>query len=286
MNGYSDRLIAIDDEMAALGRPPPPVVSWISRDTSKAHAQHIRNKPDECPCAWCLECRGWRKQLEAWEETNPESAIKWHELRERYITQERDELKARYSQDAWNYVLLDQLGVPETNLDLIRRKFDDNGSMRAARDWMVDVRAWCLVLIGGTGCGKSTAAAWAAHQRLMRNFGVQWVDCVKQCEAPMYGVAAEHRRWQCRTTHTLVLDDLGSGRRERESDFWLAWLDDVIGSRANDNKRTIVTTNRTVAELGAWLGPRLVDRLNAGTIVSTSEKSMRGQSQHTAQEMR
>lgn len=261
VNGYSDKLIAIDDEMVALGRPLPPVVSWISGgfkgNFNDAAAQ-------------------WRKRLEAWEEANPESAIRWHELRQQYITEERHELQKRYGDEEWRFVLLDQLGVPATNLDRIRRPFDDNGSMRAARDWMLDPQAWCLVLIGGTGCGKSTAAAWAAHQRMMRNFGVQWVDCVKQCEAPMYGVEAEHRRWQCRTADTLVLDDLGSGRRERQSDFWLAWLDDVIGSRANDAKRTIVTTNRSVDELKAWLGERLTDRLRAGMVVSTKEKSMRG----------
>lgn len=261
INGYSDKLIAIDDEMVALGRPLPPVVSWLSGG--------LKGDPNQRAAAW-------QKQLEAWEEANPEAAIRWHELRQQYITQEQHELKAKYDPDAWNYVLLEQLGVPSTNLDLIRRKFDDNGSMRAANTWMVAHDKWCLLLIGGTGCGKSTAAAWAAHQRLMRNFGVQWVDCVKQCEAPMYGVGAEHRRWQCRTTHTLVLDDLGSGRRERESQYWLAWLDDVIGSRANDNKRTIITTNRSVDELHAWLGARLVDRLRAGMVFSTNEKSMRG----------
>lgn len=261
INGYSDKLIALDDEMLALGRPLPPAVSWLSGG----------RKGD-----FNAQTAAWRKQVEAWEESNAENAIKWHELRQQYITEERAEMKLKYEPDAWNYVLLEQLGVPATNLDLIRRNFDDNVSMKAARDWMLDPQSWCLVLIGGTGCGKSTAAAWTAHQRMMRNFGVQWVDCVKQCERPMYGIEAEHRRWQCRTAQTLVLDDLGSGRRERESQFWLAWLDDVVGSRANDAKRTVVTTNRTVAELSAWLGPRLVDRLNAGTIVSTNEKSMRG----------
>lgn len=266
INGYSDKLIAIDDEMVALGRPIPPAVAWLSGGQPGGKQE------------FNARTKAWHEAVEAWEEANPESAIRWHELRHQYVVEEQAELKKRYSEEAWNYVTLEHLGVPKSNVDMIQRNLDDNGSMKAAREWMLSPDLWCLVLIGGTGCGKSTAAAWAAHQSLMRNFGVQWVDCVKQCEAPMYGVGAEHRRWQCRSSHTLVLDDLGSGRRERESQVWLAWLDDVIGSRANEKKRTIITSNRSMDELKAWLGDRLYDRIRIGSVYSTKEKSFRGRS--------
>lgn len=265
-NGYSDKLIAIDDELVALGRPLPPVVSWLSGgQRGDFNARTV----------------AWRQQLEAWEEANPQAAIRWSELRQDYITQERHELRARYDDDAWNYEQLRHIGCPDKFIDTIRGTMRETQSWRAARDWMLDL-PWSLMLVGGTGCGKSVAAAWVAHQRLMRGFGVHWVDCPRQSEASMYGVEAELRRFQCRTAHTLVLDDLGSGRRERETKpgeanhLWLAWLDDVLGSRANEGRKTVITTNRTAVELKAWLGERLVDRLRDGTVSSSSERSMRG----------
>lgn len=262
VNGYPDKLIAIDDEMVALARPPPPVVSWISGglkgDITARTAQ-------------------WRTQVDAWEEANPAAAVRWAELRAQYAAEEERAEELKHPKDAWTYELLARLGCPRENLEVIQRSFNDNQSMRAASDWMRDGTMWSLVLQGGNGCGKSSAAAWVAHQLLMRNFRPAWVDCVKQCEAPMYGVEAEHRRFVCRTAQTLVLDDLGGGKRERVSEFWLAWLDDVVGNRANERRKTIITTNRSADELKAWLGERLVDRLRAGTVHSSSEKSMRGQ---------
>jgi hypothetical protein len=260
VNGYSDKLIAIDDEMVALGRPPPPVVSWLSGglkgDLKARHEQ-------------------WRRQVEAWEEANPDAAVTWLELRERYVTQEQLERKLLYDEDQWNYEQLRYFGCPDLVVSALRSQMRETPSWKVARDWMLDT-AWSLLLIGNTGCGKSVAAGWAAHQKLMRNFGVRWVDCPQQCERPMYGTEAELQRFHCRTTQVLVIDDLGGGRRERASEPWLAWLDDVLGSRANDGRKTIVTTNRTPDELKAWLGERLVDRLRAGMVHSSAETSLRG----------
>jgi len=47
-------------------------------------------------------------------------------------------------------------------------------------------------------------------------------------------------------------------------------------SRANDGKKTIITTNRTPDELKAWLGERLADRLRGGMLHSSADKSLRG----------
>ena len=77
----------------------------------------------------------------------------------------------------------------------------------------------------------------------------------------------------------LVLDDLGEGeqRHERRS-AWRAWVDDVLTRRYGAKRKTVITTNRTTAELAAWLGAGLIDRLNDGSIVSTNEMSLRGRS--------
>src|SRR5690606_33837688 len=174
-------------------------------------------------------------------------------------------------------------GCPSRFVDAIRSEnLRDTASLRVARDWMLDM-PWALTLIGGTGCGKSVAAAWAAHQKLMRNFGVVWVDCAKQAEAPMYGMEADLYRHKCQTAHVVVLDDLATPAQfARKEGPWLAWLDGIIGARANDGRKTIITTNRPTHELSGWLGARLFDRLRDGTIHSTREPSLRGQPQQEA----
>lgn len=263
MNGYPESLLRIDDEMRKLGRPVPPVVSWLSRN--------LRGKnPNEAQAAW-------RREVEAWEEANPETAVQWLELRSQYAAEEERLEQLKYNPDAWTYALLSRLGCPQENLDVIRGHFRDTQSMAAAQRWLQNGTVWSLVLIGGHGCGKSSAAAWLAHQLLMRSYRPAWVDCAKQSQAPMYGVEAEHRRFLCRNAGVLVLDELGSKRQlEREHGPWLAWLDDVLGSRANERRKTIVTTNRTPDELGPWIGERLIDRLRAGDVHSSDEPSMRG----------
>lgn len=263
MNGYPESLVRIDEEMCTLGRPVPPVVSWLSRG--------LRGRnPNDAHAAW-------RREVETWEESNPETAVRWLELRAQYAAEEERLEQLKYEPDAWNYTLLARLGCPRENLDVIRGSFRDTQSMRAAQAWLRDGIVWSVVFVGGHGCGKSSAAAWLTHQLLMRNYRPAWVDCAKQWQAPMYGVEAEHRRFICRNAGLLVLDDLASKRQvERESGPWLAWLDDVLGSRANERRKTIVTTNRTPDELSSWIGERLVDRLRDGNVHSSDEPSMRG----------
>jgi DNA replication protein DnaC len=133
------------------------------------------------------------------------------------------------------------------------------------------------MLVGPAGCGKSQAATWAAFQLSMRGFGARCAMCMSASEAPLYGGEAEEYRWRCATAGVLVLDDLGEGEQRNEKrSAWRAWVDDVLTQRHAQGRKTIITTNRSPAELRAWLGARIVDRLNEGVISSTNEASLRG----------
>jgi hypothetical protein len=282
MSDYSDKLLAIDADMVALGRPPPPVVSWISGG--------LNGDLNARTAAWRVQLEAWEAAHDRAQPDHPDSACaarRWSELRVAYVNQEQLERRARYDDDAWNYEQLKHVGCPDKYLDVIRSTHHrETKSWRASREWLLDYRSWCLTLVGSTGCGKSVAAAWLGHQRLMRNFGLVWVDCAHECETPKYGIEAELRRFQCRETQTLVLDDVGHPRQfERKEGPWLAWLDDVVGSRANKGLKTVITTNRSPAELSAWLGARLWDRVRDGTVFSTDEKSLRGQAVHPKSEV-
>lgn len=259
--GYSPKQIQLDAEMVALGRPLPPAVSFI-RGGLKGDFN--------------ARTAAWRAQCDAWEQANPDAAIRWAELKlEAESEQERIDA-VKFSDDAWRYELMQRLGFPSRAVELCRAELRDTACFTAARDWAAQGLAWCLVLTAGPGCGKTVAATWAAHQLLSRSFRPLFVSCPRLAESNLYDVAGEVGRFRARNAPVLVLDDLGEGKREQKSEPWNAWLDEVLTERHAKNKRTVITTNRTVDELRTWLGARLFDRLREGVVFSSNEKSLRG----------
>lgn len=269
MNGYDETQLRIDDEMASLARPAPPVVSWTSgglKDDFNARTA------------------AWRAQLETWEQANPSAALRWSELRAQYEAHDELLLKRKLDPEQFNFELLRKLSGDERNVDAIRRPLDDRASTRVAREWMLDGTTWSLVLSGRPGCGKTCAVMWAAHQLLMRNFRPFWVNCARMVDAPMWGAEAELVKFRAREAGVLVLDDIGAGAREADAKPWLGWLDVVLAARHAARRKTLVTTNKSPEQLKAWLGLRLWDRISEGIVFGTNEPSMRGQSREPGSE--
>lgn len=196
-------------------------------------------------------------------------------LRGQYIAEEERLEALKWDEREFQYRLMESLGAPLRCLEVIRRDFEDRPVMRVAMEWQRDGTQWALALCGATGNGKTTAATWVAHQLLMRRFRPKWVRCAAMVDAPLWGVEAQFMKHQCRTAAVLVLDDIGAGARERDAKPWLGWLDDVLDARWGARLKTVITTNMTQGELASWLGPRLADRLNEGTIFGAGEPSMR-----------
>jgi DNA replication protein DnaC len=267
LNGYPASLIAIDDKMAALRRPPPPLMGLWLRSASK------RMPPKE---RWDAACAQWRADLTAWEQAHPESAIRWLELREEYKHLEEAIEAAKWPKpDEYAYEKLKRQGAPPRCVDAARHP-QDLPSFVAAKNWLLEPESWCLMLLGGHGTGKTTAATWAAHQNLMRGTHVKWVRCSALVDAPLFGFEAELYRQQCRAASLLVLDDIAEGTRAKDSKVFLGWLDDVLDARWGSRKRTIITGNQTPAECIEFIGQRLADRLNDGSIHDCGEGSLRG----------
>ena len=258
--GYSPTQIQLDAEMVALGRPSLTLPEILSASARTAH----------------------QVAVEAWEAANPEASGRWLELRAQAKAEEARLYAERYGPDAFAFEQMRVAGFSESLLVRIRSvkvALFDTRSLIAAREWLLDGTTWALVLSGPPGCGKSQAAVWLAHQMLMRSFAPRCVMCQRRSEEPLYGDEAEEYRWRCaEQAGVLLLDDLGEGEQRNEKrSAWRAWVDDVLTRRHAARRKTIVTTNRSAAELAAWLGSRLVDRLNEGVIVSTNEGSLRGQ---------
>ena len=253
--GYTARQIAIDAEMVAIGRPSATLRTVLNRALLAIH----------------------RAAVEAWERENPDGAARWLELRMEAQAEESKLYSERYGPEAFARERMRVAGFSEALTARAMRELRDSACFTATRDWLRDGLTWSLLMTGTPGCGKSQAATWAAFQLLSRGFGVRCARCPRLSESPLYGMEAEEERWRCTQAGVLVLDDLGEGeqRGERRS-AWRAWVDDVLTQRHAANRRTITTTNRSPDELGAWLGARLVDRLNEGIIISTNEPTLRG----------
>lgn len=130
-----------------------------------------------------------------------------------------------------------------------------------------------LVLAGGTGTGKTVAAAWgcAFHAGRM----VKAVDLVRiglfdqGTELP--GLAG---------ARTLAIDDLGMEPLDQRG-YGYAALFDLLDRRYDANRKTIVTTNLAMPEFreryGTGPGARLWDRVReVGMWVDLPGASMRG----------
>jgi hypothetical protein len=270
--GYTPRQIELDAQMVALGRPALPIGALVSKPALEAHRAaceawgwaHESTDPPGHPCK-CGDPAG-------------SCAARWLELRAQARAEDARLYEERYGGEAWQREQMRVCGFPSGLVDRAVRELRDTRTFIEARAWAANGIAWCLTLIGPPGCGKTQAATWAAFQLLTRNrLSSRCVPCRRVSEAPLYGVEAEEYRWRCRTTSVLVLDDLGEGEQRGEKRAaWRAWVDEVLSERYAKNLRTIITTNRSTAELGAWLGASLGDRLNEGVICSTNEPSLRG----------
>jgi DNA replication protein DnaC len=262
--GYTPRQVAIDAEMVALGRPSLSIRALLNPKTLAEH----------------------QATVEAWEYANPTAAARWLELRAEAKAVEAKLYEERYGPEAFARERMRVAGFEEALVQRALRELLENACFTAARDWIRDGTTWSLVLSGDPGCGKTQAATWAAHQLLTRNnFAPRCARCPKVSESPLYGMEAEEYRWRCATAGLLVLDDLGEGeQRSEKRTAWRAWVDDVLTQRHAARRKTIITTNRTLAadpktgapgELTAWLGARITDRLREGVVMSTAEKSLR-----------
>lgn len=259
---YPPDLIAFDDQMVALGRPRPPVVDWIRQGA----------KGD-----FSAATRLWQSNVDEWEKSNPEAAITWLELSERYKAADEAHEKNKFSKDEWAFQTLIRAGCPSHYVNLIRGTLGDKTALNAIRRWAADGQHWSIVLCGGPGSGKSTGAAWALHQFAGRMYTPKWVSCPEVAELKFWTPSSELLKKRCRDAGVLVLDDIGAGAREENAKPWLAWLDNILDVRWANKRKTILTSNRTADQLSAWLGYRMADRLNEGKIVTVADKSMRGQ---------
>lgn len=128
-------------------------------------------------------------------------------------------------------------------------------AVQAAEKFLGSTSA-ALVLLGGTGCGKTTAATWVAFRR-----GGDRPGFVTAAELERRGrYDHEHTAWLFERT-LLVLDDLGVEPLDGKG-YFRGLLDELINAFYADGRRFVLTTNLDMRpDIAERYGDRLVSRL-------------------------
>lgn len=193
-------------------------------------------------------------EWEAWCGTPEAAAERAEEQRIKAQREAREacDLRDARFRDARNCSVTDAMGTAL----VYRSGLLETASLKAARTWLQNPKArpW-LVLSGGTGAGKSIAAAWVLTER-----GAVWISAnqLNRIFAANFGEQLEEQQSVCRC-HTLVLDDVGG---EHDAARMCSALLEILDSRKS-HSRTIVTTNLgKKAFADRYANERLTSRLH------------------------
>lgn len=213
----------------------------------------------------------------AWEAENPELAAAWGEA-----MREDDErrIRAERANDGSNArrLALDALRraeVPPKPLREIEAFDAKRGHGPKAREFL-ETKRTVLAMFGTVGQGKTLAAVWAARELLSRmaldavatgasTTPVGFIPATKFARLSAYSVDDKaFFEGLCRI-RVLILDDVGT---ETLAGVASAHFDELIDTRINFERRTIITSNLSAAAFKERYGERIADRLRQSAVIS------------------
>ena len=123
--------------------------------------------------------------------------------------------------------------------------------------------AHLIVLSGGVGCGKTTAASWwlwhgsRGHRQYLRTGSPRFVAVAWFARHSRY----DHERFdRLEQARALVVDDLGMEYADAKGNF-VADLDALLDARYRNLLPTVLTTNLEADDFKQRYGPRLRSRI-------------------------
>lgn len=131
------------------------------------------------------------------------------------------------------------------------------------RNWL-DGTSPTLLLVGAVGTGKTHAAYALANEAFERGLLTVAASVPDMLAALRPGGDDGTLAARARTADLLVLDDLAA---ERSTEWTAEQLSALMDARVREERRQVVTTNATYAELETRLGPRTLSRLTGGATV-------------------
>lgn len=216
-------------------------------------------------------------ERKAWEAANPELATAWGEA-----MREDDErrIRAERSNDGSNaralaYDALRRSEVPPKPLRELGAFDRQRGHGPKAVEYLAGNRP-ALAMFGTVGQGKTLAAVWAARELLSRmalgslatgqnTSPVVFIAATTFARLSAY--SADDKAFfdgLCRV-RVLVLDDVGT---ETLAGVAAAHFDELIDTRINFERRTIITSNLSAGAFKERYGERIADRLRQSAVIS------------------
>jgi DNA replication protein DnaC len=213
----------------------------------------------------------WRCALDGWRQANPEGEQRYEALLAELDAGERELAEARRrhaAERSW----AEAGAVPQRLVTALESYRADTAAAQAVARWVPSGVTWC-VLLGGTGTGKSTAAAWALRAAHLVGVSVAWVQSARLA-VDAGGFEGEQLARRLRAVGVLVVDDVGAQDRGQ---YARDVLRELLTERHEGRARTIVTTNLDGAEFRDHLGERLSERIRHECQATTCRgASMRG----------
>ena len=160
---------------------------------------------------------------------------------------------------------------PERAID--RCRADDPGdtpALHQTRQFALQRDRTVLVLLGGTGCGKTTAATWAAREVGGGRPGFIRAETLERRGRYDHECAS----WVERRS-LLVVDDLGVEYLDGKGAF-ASLLDGLVDDFYSNRRRLVITSNLDPAGLRARLTDRIWSRIcEAATVASCGSVDLR-----------
>lgn len=136
-------------------------------------------------------------------------------------------------------------------------------TLRAFSDNFSDQRSENFLLIGGTGRGKTHLSSAVAGRVIEKGNDVYYISAVnlfRGFEKLHFGrgIADGEEMQRCFDADLLIIDDLGT---ELTNQFTVSILYDIVDTRINSRKSTIISTNLDQNELRKRYWDRVTSRL-------------------------
>tara|TARA_R110002012_G_scaffold202391_2_gene371459 strand:+ start:1201 stop:1917 length:717 start_codon:yes stop_codon:yes gene_type:complete len=156
-------------------------------------------------------------------------------------------------------------GMPQRIIDNVNSDLVKTLCVDAVKEFLKSPKeAWCLVLSGPKGCGKSTAAAHYLCEKTKsliaappRN--MQWWTASRVARVSGYDSHLE----EMMKVPTMVIDDLGVEYMDKNK-YFSHRLDELIDERYSNYRQTIITTNLNAKDFQTRYGERVSSRIKEG----------------------
>lgn len=246
------KLLEIEAAMDALGRPIMELGA-IARGGPKAMLAHKQAVAD-------------------WEAANPEKVAEYARLSK---LQWEAEAEWRRQEEAaatmrWVEKQLEASGMGERARAAAANP-KPSEALEAVKAWLTSGKCW-LVLLGGTGTGKTTAAAWALGEVIRQKETADARTASRLARMSGFDEGARELE-RLSNVSLLVVDDIGA---EMQTAWGQGLLSELLDNRHQGFKKTILTSNLSQDAFKQRIGERMVDRIaEDGKAVMLGGKSLR-----------